>query len=179
MQNKPKTNLPIYITESIEKRFWEKVEKTESCWNWKGAINPSGHAVIKIDGKNRGSHRVSYAIHNGEIPENLMILHKCHNPKCVNPSHLKLGNAQENSQDEVDRKNTRHYKCDNPTKYFGIRYDKTRQNWISYVYIEKKIIDIGRHVSEIDAARNHDRIKYMKYGIKDKLNFPEEYNLKD
>ena len=61
----------------------------------------------------------------------------------------------------------------------GVRWDKTRQNWISYVYLNKKLIDIGHHVSEIDAARNHDRIKYMKFGNKDNLNFPEEYNLKD
>ncbi len=178
MSNKPRNNLPIYITESVEKRFWQKVEKTDTCWNWVGAINPSGHAVIKIDGRNRGAHRVSYAIHNGDIPENLFILHKCHNAKCVNPQHLYAGTAKQNSKDEIDRKNTRHYKCETPTKYHGICWDKTRQNWISYIYLNRKLIDIGRHTSEIDAARNHDRIKYMKYGIKDNLNFPEEYNLK-
>jgi HNH endonuclease len=177
MSNKPKTHLPIYITEIIKKRFSDKIQKTETCWNWLGAINPSGHAVIKIDGANRSAHRVSYAIYKGDIPENLMILHKCHNPKCVNPDHLYAGTAQNNSQDEINRKNTRHYTCANPSKYKGVRYDKTRQGWISYVYVNKKLKDIGRHVSEIDAARNHDRIIYMKYGIKDNLNFPEEYNL--
>ncbi len=176
MSNKPKTNLPIYITASVEKRFWEKVEKTETCWNWKGAINPSGHAVIKIDGRNRGSHRVSYAIKHGEIPENLMILHKCHNPKCVNPDHLYAGTAKDNSNDEIERKNTRHYRCETPSKYNGVRWDKTRLNWISSIYINGKNIDIGRHVSEIDAARNYDRIMFMKYGVKCKLNFIEEYD---
>lgn len=177
MSNKPKDHLPIYITHGVEKRFWDKVEKTESCWNWIGAINPSGHAVLKIEGKNRGAHRISYAIHNGEIPENLCILHKCHNAKCVNPEHLYAGTPQQNSQDEIDRKNTRKYKCENPTKYIGVRWDKTRKNWISYVYVNKKLIDIGRHVSEVDAARNHDRIIFMKYKQKDNLNFPDEYNL--
>jgi hypothetical protein len=176
MANKPKTHLPIYITNSVEKRFWEKVEKTDSCWNWTAAINPSGHAVMKIDGANRGAHRISYAIKNGEIPEDLMILHKCHNAKCVNPDHLYAGNAQQNSQDEVDRNNTRHYKCETPSKYIGVRWDKTRENWISSVYINGKNIDIGRHTSEVDAARNHDRILYMKYGQSDRLNFIEEYD---
>lgn len=59
------------------------------------------------------------------------------------------------------------------------RCDKTRHGWISYVYLNRKLLDIGRHVSEVDAARNHDRILYMRYGIKDNLNFPEEYNLSD
>lgn len=179
MSNKPKTHLPIYITEDVQKRFWEKVEKTDTCWNWKAAINPSGHAVMKIDGRNRGAHRISYAIKHGEIPENLMILHKCHNAKCVNPDHLYAGTAKENSQDEIDRQNTRHYKVGMPTKYIGVRWDNSRKNWISSVYINKSYVDIGRHISEVDAARNHDRIRYMKYGLKDRLNFPEEYNLKD
>jgi HNH endonuclease/AP2 domain len=168
----------IELNEKVLKRFWDKVEKTETCWNWKGAINPSGHGVIKIEGLNRGAHRVSYAIKNGELPEDLYICHKCHNPACVNPDHLYAGTPQQNCQDEVKRNNTRHYKCSNASKYNGVRWDKTRQNWISYVYIKRKLIDIGRHVSEVDAARNHDRIKYMRFGISENLNFPDEYNLK-
>jgi len=179
MSNKPKDHLPINITEKIKERFFSFIEKTDTCWKWKGAINPSGHGVIKIEGRNRTAHRVSFAIHNENIPENLFILHKCHNASCVNPDHLYAGTHENNMQDEVERKNTRHYKCANPTKYVGVRWCSTRKNWISSVYINKKNIDIGRHASEVDAARNHDRILYMKYGIKDRLNFPEEYNLKD
>ena len=178
MTNKPKTNLPIYITHSVEERFWKYVKKTSTCWNWTGAINPSGHAVLKLEGRNRGAHRISYAIHKGEIPENLMILHSCYNPSCVNPDHLRCGTAKENSGDEIDRNNTRHYKCANPSKYIGVRWDNSRKGWISSVNIDGKNIDIGRHVNEVDAARNHDRIKYMKYGISERLNFMEEYNLK-
>ena len=177
MQNKPKTNSPVYITETVQQRFWKFVEKTESCWNWKGALDPSGYGSLKINGFKRSSHRISYTIHKGEIPENLMILHNCHNPSCVNPDHLRAGTAKDNSQDEIDRCNTRHYKCETPTKYIGVRFDKTRKNWISSVLIEGNNIDIGRHSNEIDAARNHDRILFMKYGKKDRLNFIEEYNL--
>jgi len=175
--NKPKDNETIFITDSILKRFWEKVEKTDSCWIWKSPANRSGYGVIKIQGSNRSCHRISYAIKFGEIPENLFVLHKCHNKKCVNPDHLYIGTNKDNSNDEVLRKNTRHYKCGNPSKFNGVRWCNSRKNWISYVYINSKIIDIGRHISEVDAARNHDRIKYMKYGISENLNFPEEYEI--
>jgi hypothetical protein len=177
MSNKPKTHLPIYITEKVKERFFKMVQKTQTCWNWTGAVNPSGHAVIKIDRRNRGAHRVSYTIHIGDIPEDLMILHSCHNPKCVNPEHLRPGTAKDNAEDEVKRQNTRHYKCANPTQYNGVRWDDSRKGWISYVYIEGKMIDIGRHINEVDAARNHDRILFMKYKKRDTLNFIDEYNL--
>ena len=174
---KPREHRPIIINEAVKKRFFEKIEKTDTCWNWTAAINPSGHGVMKVEGNNKGAHRLSYAIHYGEIPANLMILHNCHNAKCVNPAHLRAGTAEDNSQDEVKRQNTRHYKCTNASRFKGVQWDNQRKSWISYVYLNRKVVRIGRHVSEVDAARNHDRIKYMKYGISTDLNFPEEYNL--
>ncbi|RPI81293.1 MAG: hypothetical protein EHM34_08830 [Nitrosopumilales archaeon] len=112
------------------------------------------------------------------MPIGAYICHKCDNPKCVNPDHIYAGTPQTNADDMVARNRTRHFVADNPTKYYGIRYDKSRSNWISYVYVNKKKIDIGRHISEVDAARNHDRIIYMKFGKKERFNFPEEYDLK-
>lgn len=172
----------IILTDKILKRFWEKVEKTTSCWLWKGATTTSGHGRFKINGLMYGPHRISYEIHKGPIPKGLFICHRCpngDNSSCVNPEHLYAGTAQDNALDEVRKEKTRHFKVDNPTKFKGIRWDKSRNGWISYVYIDKKLIDIGRHASEVDAARNYDRILYMKYGIKSGLNFPEEYNIKD
>jgi hypothetical protein len=172
----------LILTDSILERFWAKIEKTNSCWIWKGATSPSGHGRFKINGLMYGPHRISYEIHKGPIPKGMYICHRCpngDNASCCNPDHLYVGTASDNAQDEVRKETTRHFKCSNPTKYKGVRFDKSRQGWISYVYLNKKLIDIGRHLSEIDAARNHDRILYMKYGIKEGLNFPDEYNLKE
>lgn len=158
--------------------FWNKVEKTENCWIWKGAINPSGHGVIKMYGKNQGAHRVSYMLHFGVIPEGMHICHKCpcgDNPACVNPAHLYLGTPQQNCQDEIRKQTTTHFTSPNASKFYGVRWDNSRKNWISYVYVDKKLKDIGRHSSEVDAARNHDRIMVIRYGKKERLNFPEDY----
>ena len=90
----------------IEVRFWSKVDKTEECWNWTGAIGSTGYGHINEGGK-RGkiltSSRVSYEIHFGKIQDGLFVLHKCDNPKCVRPDHLFLGTNKDNMHDMIGK----------------------------------------------------------------------------
>ena len=48
-------------------------------------------------------HRYIYEKFYGAIPENLIVRHKCDNPKCCNPLHLELGTRLENNRDRVVR----------------------------------------------------------------------------
>jgi hypothetical protein len=76
--------------ESIEARFWEKVEKTETCWNWTASKNRR-YGAFKVggrQGRNIAAHRFAYEMLVGEIPEDLVLDHLCRNKKCVNPDHL-------------------------------------------------------------------------------------------
>lgn len=85
---------------TLEDRFWRFVEKTDGCWNWTGrSLNKKGYGQIGMGGKGAKhitAHRLSYIIHNGNIPEGMIILHSCDNPNCVNPSHLRSGTQSEN-----------------------------------------------------------------------------------
>lgn len=80
----------------LEIRFWEKVNKTDNCWNWTGAINNKGYGRINIDGKSQLAHRVSFEIANGKIDDKMKVLHSCDNSFCVNPKHLWLGTQKDN-----------------------------------------------------------------------------------
>jgi hypothetical protein len=95
------------ITEKNLRNFWRKVDKNKSnifyngerCWEWIGdSINGYGRMGIGI--RHEISHRISWVIANGDIPDNLFVLHHCDNPPCVNPSHLFLGTRSDNMKDK-------------------------------------------------------------------------------
>lgn len=90
-------------------RFWSKVDKTShphGCWTWTSLQHPFGYGRIGIDKKKFLTHRFSYILHYGPITSSQCVLHKCDNPKCVNPAHLFLGNRKDNAVDRDNKNRT-------------------------------------------------------------------------
>lgn len=83
----------------LEIRFWEKVNKTNTCWLWTGAMNNKGYGTINIQHTPKYVHRVSWAMFNGALATSAKVLHRCDKPLCVNPAHLFLGSQLDNMKD--------------------------------------------------------------------------------
>ncbi len=74
------------------------------CWNCVShTTDRSGYPVITRQGKFWRMCRYMYTIHKGDIPNGMVILHRCDNPQCINPSHLSVGTPKENSIDMVKK----------------------------------------------------------------------------
>lgn len=71
------------------------------CWEWQGAVRPNGYGVMGRNKKTYRVHRIAYALSKGIHPDNIesLVLHKCHNRKCCNPSHLYKGTHKDNAAD--------------------------------------------------------------------------------
>jgi hypothetical protein len=105
------------MTRPLQERFDEKYmpEPNSGCWLWISTMGKSRYGQIqkKENGRPgmRYAHRISWELHNGEIPANAHVLHKCDNPSCVNPNHLFLGSQSLNMKDKVRK--GRHPKGEN------------------------------------------------------------------
>jgi hypothetical protein len=80
-------------------RFWNFVEKTDSCWLWVGGIQPKElYGNFWLDGTTVRAHRYAYELLVGPIPEGLTLDHLCRVRHCVNPAHLEPVTQAENNR---------------------------------------------------------------------------------
>jgi hypothetical protein len=83
---------------TTEERFWEKVDKTGTCWIWTACKDKNGYGFFRHNGKNLKAHRFVLEL-VGRAAGNKYVCHTCDTPSCVNPDHLWVG---DNSANQID-----------------------------------------------------------------------------
>lgn len=89
------------MTDKDLQRFWSKVDRSGGCWFWLAGHDQKGYGQFCVNGVQRKAHRVIFEHLHGPIPTGMLVCHECDKPNCVNPSHLWLGSAQDNSSDMI------------------------------------------------------------------------------
>lgn len=78
----------------------------DSCIDHQQKGDNKGYGRCSFGGRVVLAHRLAFAISRGisldEI-KGMVVRHECDNPRCVNPSHLRIGSHKENSLDMMTR----------------------------------------------------------------------------
>jgi len=80
---------------------------SNGCLEWTGNTDRKGYGLISVDGKNVATHRFSWTLTNGPIPDGMCVLHHCDDPPCCQTEptegypegHLFLGTIADNNRD--------------------------------------------------------------------------------
>jgi HNH endonuclease len=90
----------VLPAEPLEQYFWRHVEKTDTCWLWRGRTTQR-YGQFMVAGRLVLAHRFAWELANGRAPDDLYVCHRCDTPLCVRLDHLFVSTAAGNTADMI------------------------------------------------------------------------------
>lgn len=129
-------------------RFWAKVKKTgpDGCWEWNAARSGNGYGHFYLEGHQQRAHRVAWEFTNGPIPDGMFLDHRCANPSCVNPKHLRVVTQGQNLQHLTRARR------DSASGVRGVHWDADKNAWRALATLGGRQYFGGRYATLEEAS---------------------------
>lgn len=134
------------LFQRLERRV--EYDTNGGCWLWTGTMFPSGYGCLTVRRYKPfplRSHRAMWTALHGD-PGDLLVLHSCDTPACVNPAHLRLGTPKDNADDMWKRGRGR------PSRFPGSRNYRALLDEAQVALIRARL---GSGEREADLAREY------------------------
>jgi len=95
----------IAWTQKVWTRFVSRIVigDPSKCWEWSAGCFSNGYGQFRVGKKKVRAHRAYYEAVIGPVPDGLILLHSCDNPRCCNPNHLSVGTHADNARDREEK----------------------------------------------------------------------------
>jgi len=91
-----------------------------NCVEWQGNRHDRGYGRrwnTKLNRYERATHIILRNLEGVDVPSNMVVMHTCDNPPCINPEHLRIGTHEDNMDDMKKKGRTRNQFGDPVRRY--------------------------------------------------------------
>ena len=135
--------------------FWKERKQRRQFNKPAGYIRPDGYRRIMINRKRYLAHRLIWILHHGDIPQNMEIDHKNHDPSDNRLKNLRLVSHLENHHNKSKYKKNR-------SGFTGIYWHSQTNKWCAQIKIngEQKHLGLFKNIEDAIAARRKVEILF-------------------
>jgi len=76
------------------------ISNHSECWPVHRNIGKDGYGILRVNGRKERAHRMMFELYFPNVPAPV-VRHKCNNPGCINPAHLREGTPHDNAIDRM------------------------------------------------------------------------------